>query len=94
MTYDEELNQMQLRHANERLKLVEKYALKQNPYKIGDKIRDRLFSIVITSVRTAPGFLCSDEPTCYYIGIKLNKDLTPNKRGATHIIWQEDSITL
>jgi hypothetical protein len=77
-----------IKSINERAELTKKqlireYALSNNPYKIGDIIRDHASIIKIDKIQV---YLSYNEPCCVYSGPELKKDGTsklPKKNGET-----------
>lgn len=69
--------------------LNKEYALANNPYAIGDKIRDHYQYIQIEKVNPyMPSF--GELPCCTYHGPRLRKDGTPMKSGEYGVVYQND----
>lgn len=86
--YKEELKKLKDEVEAKKKLLAKTYAFSNNPYKIGDKITDYSNTIIIDEIRYTMGF--HDDPSCVYIGVILNKDGKPNKKGTTAHIYQSN----
>lgn len=77
--YKQERQEIIKKHKQELLDFDKTYALKNNPYKIGDIIQDHIGKLQIQSIGI---YLASYNgiPTCFYRGIELKNDGTPRKR--------------
>lgn len=62
--------------------LAKECAFSNNPYNVGDTIKDHSGCIKIQVIQytRGEGFL-SNGPECIYTGIELNKNMSENKRG-------------
>lgn len=59
------------------------YAKSNNPYQVGDTIKDHMGAMVIERVQTVLSAFVQisyNIPTCRYYGVQLKKDGTPKKR--------------
>lgn len=65
--------------------LYKEYALSNNPYKIGDIIKDHQSIIKIESIGIYKGYYFSG---CKYFGTKLTSKLVPFKNGDKSTIYQ------
>lgn len=94
MTYEEYKNKIKEieAEANHRKKLLMKvYCDANNPYKVGDIVKDHIGSIQIESIAYDYGSSYS-APCCVYKGPVLKKDLTPVKRGEKRSCYQSNII--
>jgi hypothetical protein len=86
-------NDMLKRHAKELSDLHGKFAFSNNPYKVGDIIKDNSGSIEITYIQFVKGgghrF---KNPECVYNGYELKKDLTRSKKHILRKIYQSNII--
>lgn len=85
--YENLINEEHKRHANEVIAIRRKFALDNNPYKIGDKIRDCCEFIEISKITIS---VFADPPNCVYHGYLLRKDGTKMKYGRMSRICQSD----
>ena len=83
--YDSELKILNKEYLVKKNKLTTEYALSNNPYKIGDTIKDHLSKIVIEKIQPISYF---NDISCRYLGTKLKKDGTPFKSGEKIWIFQ------
>jgi hypothetical protein len=79
--YQGELKALEKEFELRKQNLIKLYAQENNPYKVGDTIRDHIGSIVIEKVSYTTQY-GSGFPTCSYYGLELKKDLTPRKDGS------------
>lgn len=74
-------------------KLDENYAADNNPYAVGDIIKDHIDTIKIESMFYVPSdTLATRIPYVVYIGVIINKDGKPNKRRKKSKIHQPNII--
>ena len=71
-----ELKELDKKCTLDKNKVIIKYIIANNPYKIGDNFTDHIGTINIEKIEYTGG----DSPGCIYYGIELKKDGTPNKR--------------
>lgn len=71
-----EKSKIDIDYKNKLNALYKTYALSNNPYKIGDIIRDHYHTIRITKIK----YTVYNKAECVYFGIPLRKDLIPKKR--------------
>ncbi len=94
MTQEEFKNEekaLSIQYEESRKELFKKFALANNPYKIGDIITDHTGTIRIERIQTHKGY--SDYPSCLYHGTQLNKkDLSVAKRQNHTSIFQQNIV--
>jgi hypothetical protein len=78
-----QLKEIETKADLEKLELIKKFCLLNNPYKIGDKITDLSGSIIIEKIKFSRYDMC-----CVYFGSSLKKDGTPRKDGEKRNIIQ------
>lgn len=83
--YEKLIKEAYKRHSDAVIKIKRKYALSNNKYKIGDKIRDRSDFIEISEIKIS---MHSDPSECVYYGYLLKKDGTRMKSGKMSNIYQ------
>lgn len=81
------LNELEIQFKEAKNNLYIKYALANNPYKIGDIISDHNTTIRI-SHKPKIRVDIYGIPSCVYKGVQLNKDGSPSKRQKETIIFQ------
>ena len=87
--YNEEMKRLEVIHNNNKSELYKKFALANNPYKIGDMITDHMATIKIEKIIVYKG---SYLPQCAYTGIQYNKDGKINKKQDHNTIYQQNII--
>lgn len=100
MTKDEyiaRLEQIKRKCQKEVNELGLEYAKSNNPYQVGDTIKDHMGAMVIERVQPVLSALVqisySNVPVCRYYGVQLKKDGTPMKRqDPTRSIYQSNII--
>lgn len=90
--YKLKLQELEKEFSIKKENLKKQYAFENNPYKIGDIVTDHIGSIKIESIVPTIPFL-SNEPSCYYEGIELKKDLTPKKKGDKRMVYQGNIVS-
>lgn len=75
--FDKEKEQIEVDYKNKKKELYYKYASSNNPYKIGDIIKDHYHIIKIKKIMYT---ILYNKPSCVYQGIPLHVDLTPKKK--------------
>ena len=74
---DDEFQAAKNRYATAKKELAKEYVLSNNPYQVGDVVKDidkQIIRITAISVGYSP---LQNKYMCVYTGILLNKDLTP-----------------
>ena len=66
------------------------YAFSNNPYKIGDTIKDHIGPIIIKDIKFNNSVMSL--PQCVYFGTELNKDGKPSKKQTNRGVWQDNII--
>ncbi|MFX0132954.1 MAG: hypothetical protein ACFFDN_04840 [Candidatus Hodarchaeota archaeon] len=89
--YDKIELEIENRKKTEMSILRKTFALSNNPYEIGDIIKDHANRIQIGKIKITTIF-SSKYPCCVYEGIKLKKDLTPFKSQEKAVIFQINII--
>lgn len=89
--YLEKLDVLESRYKKRKYNLAEEYALSNNPYNIGDIIRDTTDIIEIENVFHTIG-IGNVIPTCYYTGVELTKKLQPKIKQTGVKIFQNNVI--
>jgi len=74
--YKQIKKEIEKKHRNEIQELDKRYALANNPYKIGDIIRYKNIVIKIDKIV----IICLTHPSCEYFGYCVNKDGTLSKK--------------
>ena len=87
--YNEELIQLESIHNNNKIELYKRFALANNPYKIGDMITDHIATKKKKKITVYKG---SGLPQCSYTGIQYNKDGKINKKQDHKVIYQQNII--
>lgn len=85
--YEKELSIIETSYKAQKIELAKVYAFANNPYKVGDIIRDSSAIIRIESIKVTIPFAHA-MPSCVYKGASLKKDLTERKDGAKGFIYQ------
>ena len=83
--YKEKLKFLEKEFELKKGELNKTYALMNNPYKVGDVVKDHIGSIKIETILTTT---TNGIPCCVYYGMELKKDLTPKKNGEKRNLWQ------
>ena len=78
--YKKELEEIKLSYINNEKDLMEKYAMKNNPYNIGDIIQDHCNILKIEEIKWRRASLGEELPSCVYYGVELSKKLDPKKK--------------
>ena len=94
--YNERLKNIESSYQQEKKELAKAYAFANNPYKVGDILRDHFQTLKITYIGWGFGTF-NDFPACTYQGVILKKDLTPRKDLMNGVMWQnnvEEKINL
>ena len=92
MTYEEYLKELEYLQESFNLKkqaIQKKFAIQNNPFKIGDIITNSSIIIKIEKIKIYIDIL--DKPACIYIGIRLKKDLTPFKNKQIERLYQNNN---
>ncbi len=72
--------------------LDKEYAYSNNPYKIGDILKDHFHILKVESIKVERKF-DSWEPECVYCGTQLTTKLEPKKRcGNTSVMYQSNVV--
>lgn len=79
------LNELLEKYERDRRNIQREYAFSNNPYKIGDIIKDHHTTIKIEKINLHISY---GEASCVYTGIQLNKDGKPSKRQDCNTIYQ------
>jgi len=76
--------------ANEKKKeVMREYAMSNNPYNIGDIVKDHQQTIKVDDIKIQISSETS-MPQCVYYGILLKKDGTPYKSGKKEYVYQSN----
>lgn len=88
--YHTHLISIEREYNNKILLLKRKYAMSNNPYKVGDIIQDNVGKLRIDRI----GFTSNSftEPSCVYYGVYINEDGTPCKRQINRPILQSNIL--
>lgn len=86
--YSKKMDELNKAHEKSKKELSTKYALSNNPFKIGDIITDHIGSVKITKIKIS----LYPKPACVYEGVILNKNLSPNKLNKTRTVYQPNII--
>ena len=92
MTKDELINNLkEIKKDFEVKRIIElrEYANSNNPYKVGDVIKDCRTSIAIEKIAV---YISCEESQCLYTGIELNKKGEPKIRQINTTIYQSNII--
>ena len=85
--YLQKIKELEREFENRKLELMKEFVLANNPYKIGDKVTDRIGSIIIENI----GFAWyGSKPCAIYTGLELKKDGNPTKRQIRRRVWQSN----
>ncbi len=87
--YDEKLQKIEKEYAIKKHTLSINFAKSNNPYKIGDIIRDHYETIMIDKIKTNLASWCS-YPSCVYSGILVTKKGIPFKNGKRGTVYQDN----
>lgn len=88
-TYSDEIDKINQETADKIRLLKRKYALDNNPIRIGDLITD-----VFSTIKVEKIFVyLRDPPCCVYRGPQLNKNKTVKKNGKTADIYQTNLVS-
>lgn len=87
--YDAEMDLLEKEHLDAVRSLKVKFAFANNPYQMGDIIKDHQSIIRIEKIQATTANL-QKYPECVYSGPQLKKDLTPRKDGNREQIWQSN----
>jgi len=74
------------------LELAKKYAIANNPYKVGDRVTDHIGTIEIEKM-TLSFTSRNDVPCLTYYGSIVNKDGSFRKNGERRNVWQSNIIS-
>lgn len=83
--YNLKVKEMLTRHEKELFGLAKSFALQNNPYTIGDVVKDHIGKVLVESIKIDR---YSKPPRCVYFGTELKVDGTPKKNGAKRNVWQ------
>ena len=78
---------LRLDYEKARTDLAIKFALSNNPYKIGDIIEDHYHKIKIEYIKV---YYVSSSPQCLYTGVELKKDNTPTNKQSNTTMYQQN----
>jgi len=93
LDYEIRLKEINERFEKEKSELAERFAVSNNPYKVGDIITDSVGSIKIEVIKyTLGGGYYGKYPQCVFRGVELKKDLTPTKKGEKRTIYQSSIL--
>ena len=81
------INELHNIYQREKKALYKKYALSNNPYKIGDIITDHIGTLRIVEIGV---YVSEEKPQCMYHGIQLNKDGKVSKKQDHTTIYQSN----
>ena len=89
-TYSDEIDKIN-QEATDKIRLLKKkYALDNNPIRIGDLITDGFSTIKVEKIFV---YQHSNPPCCVYRGPQLNKNKTVKKNGKTADIYQTNLVS-
>lgn len=88
--YRAKLSKLEQIYKAKKKELHLKYAKANNPYKIGDIVKDYIGALRIEKVQVYIGF--SGVPECAYTGTELNKDGNPAKKQTGRAVYQSNII--
>lgn len=89
LEYKEKLIELEKVQQLEKVELMKSYVGANNPYKIGDRVSDHSVTIEIESMGFDWGY---GNPCASYLGVEINKDGKPNKRGNKSRVWQSNIV--
>lgn len=88
--YKNKLRELHNEFEERKAALKTEYALSNNPYKVGDILRDPWQIIKVIEVRVAR-HVCGEFPECVYFGVQLTEKLVPRKRQDVNpMMWQSN----
>ena len=93
MTEDEyysEIEKLEKELITNKNRVGREYAFSNNPYKIGDTIKDHIGAMIITNIKYNNSVMSL--PQCVYFGTELNKDGKPSKKQSNRGVWQDNII--
>ncbi len=82
---DKELKALEKDYEEARKAVIRKFIIENNPYEIGDIIRDHYHTIKIESWKYHINSKCA-----VYYGVELKKNLEPTKRQDDTRMWQSN----
>ena len=85
--YLQKIKKLEREFENRKLELIKEFVRANNPYKIGDKVTDRIGSIIIENIGIE---WYGSKPCAIYTGLELKKDGTPTKRQTRRRVWQSN----
>lgn len=88
--YDKRIREAEDEYEKKKRNIVVEFALSNNPYKVGDILKDGAKIIRVEKIKVSR-FTC-DYPYCIYDGVLLTKKLKPYKNGDTGSISQVYAI--
>jgi hypothetical protein len=87
--YNSKLNELEVEFRNKKRLLIKECALSNNPYKVGDIVKDSIGSLKIEKITVELSYL-SSLPECVYWGVELKVDLNPMKRQTGRCVYQNN----
>lgn len=90
--YNDKIKELKASYNISELYIVKEYAYANNPYKIGDVIRDHSHIIKIEKIKFCRASVGEEFPSCVYHGIELKKDLTPKKNQENTVMFQANVL--
>ena len=88
--YLQKVKELEKEFKNKKVTLTKEFITSNNPYKIGDKVTDRIGSIIIEKIGYSWGY--DNKPCAIYSGLELRKDGIPTKRGLRRTVWQSNIV--
>lgn len=86
--YKQKLEDLNDQYKKDKEKIMKEYALSNNPYKVGDIIRDHMITGRILKISCYVGW--HEYPSCRYLCELLKKDGTPRKKYEEVEIYQNN----
>jgi hypothetical protein len=90
--YNDRIKEVEELHKINKLLVIQVYAYANNPYKVGDIIRDHSHIIKIERIKFCRPSIGEEFPSCVYHGIELKKDLTPKKNQGNTVMYQTNVL--
>jgi hypothetical protein len=90
--YKDKIKELKASYSISELHIVQEYAYANNPYKVGDIIRDHCHIIKIQTIKFCKPSIGEGFPSCVYHGIELKKDLTPKKNQGSTVMYQTNVL--
>jgi len=85
------IKELKERFEKDKIDILKKFCIANNPYKVGDVVKDHMGSIIIEKIKFAT-YTISGTPECVYYGPELKKDGKPRKDGSKRNVWQSNIL--